>query len=692
MPEQSLPIPDLVSTREIYWNIHIPEPWRSLLMIALTMIPVFIVFRALRARWMEWQSIGGLDDLPPRSEWKDRAIRVLKHSLGQQRVKRRKLGGWSHVMFFYSFIALFIGTVIVAIQHDIAQPLFNWYFFQGLFYEIYSATLEVAGVLAIIATSLALHRRLVLKPKHLGGTINWIPSLVWFQAVLITGFLVEAARISGTGFPPFEKTYSFVGYAIAGLIPTSSAASIHLVLWWGHLFITMWFLGTFGGVAMSHIFTSAANIFLAREIPSGASPRPIQNIEEAEQFGVLTVDQFIGSHRRDADACVECGRCVEVCPANITGKPLSPKKLVNDIRDMARAHMPKKDGAEIPELVGENGPITPDEIWACTTCGACEQECPVMIEVVEKVVEMRRGLVLMKSEFPPEVQNSFTNLEQQGNPWGKPADDRDKWAREMEDVRVPIVGEPEAEGAEYLFWVGCAGSYDTRGQKISKALVRLLDRAGVKYAILGPRETCTGDPAMRIGNEYLYQMLAKQNIETMNEVGVKKVIASCPHCLQTIKKDYPSLGGNFEVIHHSELLTHLIAEGRLTPGKVEANAILHDSCYLARHNKIVDQPRAVATAALGNVAVGETRRCKEKGLCCGAGGGRMWMEEHLGDKTISVERAEELLENGHDTIVTSCPFCQTMVADGAKKAAPGKDVTVMDIAELLEQSMERVTK
>ena len=276
--------------------------------------------------------------------------------------------------------------------------------------------------------------------------------------------------------------------------------------------------------------------------------------------------------------------------------------------------------------------------------------------------------------------------------WGKPADDRDKWAREMEDVRVPIVGEPEAEGAEYLFWVGCAGSYDTRGQKISKALVRLLDRAGVKYAILGPRETCTGDPAMRIGNEYLYQMLAKQNSETMNEVGVKKVIASCPHCLQTIKKDYPSLGGNFEVIHHSELLTHLIAEGRLTPGKVEANAILHDSCYLARHNKIVDQPRAVATAALGNVAVGETRRCKEKGLCCGAGGGRMWMEEHLGDKTISVERAEELLENGHDTIVTSCPFCQTMVADGAKKAAPGKDVTVMDIAELLEQSMEKVTK
>lgn len=688
-----MPQAESTVTREIYWNIAIPEPWRTLLMLVLGMIPVIMVARSLRGRWMEWKSIGGLDDPPPRSEWRERALRVLRHAIGQERVKRRKAGGWGHTAFFYSFIALFIGTVIVAFQHDFAKPVLGWYFFKDTFYRIFSATLEVAGVIAILAVALALHRRLVAKPQHLGGSIDWVPSLWWFQAVLVTGFMVEAARIAGTGFPEHERTASFVGYAIAGIIPGGPelAARIHFVLWWGHLAISLWFLGLFSAVAMGHIFTVSASVFLARDIPSGATPRPIQNIEEAERFGVLTIDQFMGPHLRDVTSCVECGRCTEVCPANITGKPLSPKKLVNDLRDMARARLPKAEGAELPEIVGTGeGQLTPDEIWSCTTCGACERECPAMIEVVEKVVELRRGLVLMKSEFPPEVQNAFTNLEQQGNPWGKPADDRDKWARDMEDVRVPVVGEPEAEGAEYLFWVGCAGSYDARGQRISRALVRLLTRANVKFAILGPRETCTGDPAMRIGNEYLYQMLAKQNIETLKEQPIRKIVASCPHCLQTIGKDYPNLGGKFEVVHHSELLARLVAEGRLAPSPVaeHQNAVLHDSCYLARHNNIVDQPRAVANSVLGGNEVAEVPRCKDKGLCCGAGGGRMWMEEHLGHKTINTERAEELLSTGRDTIVTSCPFCQTMVADGAKKAAPGKQVTVMDIAELMEKGVK----
>ncbi|MDX2177203.1 MAG: (Fe-S)-binding protein [Candidatus Sumerlaeia bacterium] len=677
------------STREIYWNINIPEPWRTIIVVLLGFVPLVIVVRALRARWLEWKSVGALDELPPRSEWPDRAKRTLLATLGQTRVRRRKLGGWTHTAFFYSFITLFIGTCIVAFQHDFAQPVLGWYFFQGFFYEIYSATLEVAGVVGIIAVSLALHRRYVSKPKHLGGSIDWVPSLWWLQAVLVTGFLLEGARISGTGFPEFERTASFVGYLIGTLIPQDAAASIHLVIWWGHFAISLAFLATFGGAAMGHVANSAVNIFLARPLP-GSAPRPIENIEEAEVFGVLTVDQFRRAHLRDADVCVQCGRCVEVCPANITGKPLSPKKIVNDVRDAWREQL-LHPAPNLVELVGreDGNKIDPDEIWSCTTCGACERECPVHIEIVEKIVELRRGQTLMKSEFPPEMQLAFTNLEQQGNPWGKPADERGKWTEELEaeQFHVPVVGEPEAEGAEYLFWVGCAGSFDAKGQRTSRALARLMRRAGIKFAILGPMETCTGDPALRSGNEYLYQVLAKQNIETLQSAP-KKIVTACPHCLQTIKKDYALLGGGFDIVHHSELLSELLEAGRIPKGSADVDAVIHDSCYLSRHNGITEQPRAVAEAAAGGRAAKEPARCGEKGLCCGAGGGRMWMEEKLGHKNVSEERAGELLATGASTVVVACPFCKTMVGDGAKKVAPDQQVEIMDIAELLEKGLE----
>jgi Fe-S oxidoreductase len=707
----------MMETREIYWNVGFPGI--KVLMIGLGLVPIFYIIHRLRERWQMWRAIGTPEPFPPRSEWPRRAKRVLTHAFAQTRVRKKRYPGIVHMTIFWSFILLFIGTVIVAFQSDVSTPLLGWYFFSGQFYKIYSITLELAGVAGIAACAAALYRRYAIQPSYLGGRIPWA-TVVWcLLAILISGFVVEAARLSATrdGFEAviqgqsvfvqtenFEPAWSFVGYGLSQFIPQEAARLVHWLFWWGHLAVSIGFLCVFGERTMGHVFTTCLSIFLARDIPSGATPRPIPDIENAERFGVLALDQFNQLHLRDSDMCVECGRCQDVCPAWATGKPLSPKKIVNAIRDgwepLAEAKLHGEEPERVPGLIGEL--ITQDEIWACTTCGACEQACPVMIEQVEKIVEMRRGLVLMEASFPQEVQVAFDNMERSGNPWGKPAEERADWAKEL-DFKIPVWGEDDAQDAEYLFWVGCSGSYDAKSQVISQSLSRLLKKAGVKFAILGTSETCTGDPALRIGNEYLYQTLATQNIETLTEAGVKKIVTACPHCFQTLGKDYPLLGAlqarpsRGRVIHHSELLERLLAEGKLDATAANSvqeggrKAVFHDSCYLARHNNVVEEPRAVAAAALG-VPAEDPRRERKNGFCCGAGGGRMWMEENLGHKKVNVERAEELLENGADTIVTSCPFCKTMLSDGAKVVADGQPAAaVMDIAELLDKRLAKAT-
>ncbi|MCB2155265.1 4Fe-4S dicluster domain-containing protein [bacterium] len=677
-----------VPTRDILWNIDIAEPYRTILMAVLSIIPIVFIAMALRRRWQLWQAIGVEEKFPPREEWGRRAQRVLKHVFATKRITRRRYAGTMHTAIFYSFLLLFIGTIIVAIQHDLVRPLLGWNFFKGNFYRIFSLVLELAGIAGIIGCVMALYRRYVTKPDSLGGLLKWIPSIWILLVILITGFVIEGARIASHPEQTYEKIWSFVGYAFSLAIPQGSAPVLHGMLWWFHLAISIAFLCTFGSVVMGHIFTTAVSVFMAREIPSGATPSPIEDIEEAETYGVLTLEQFNQRHLRDADSCVECGRCQTVCPAWTTGKPLSPKKIVRSIREgwrplaemaLAGQELPGED--DRPELVGEL--ITADELWSCTTCGACEQECPVMIEQIEKIVDMRRGQVLMKAEFPEELQILFNNLEQSGNPWGKSPEERLDWANDL-DFEVPIIDEDNAKEIEYLFWVGCAGAYDARSRGITQSFARLLNKAGVKYAVLGEMETCTGDSALRAGNEYLYQILAQQNIETLNDLGVKKIVTACPHCFQTLGKDYKGLGGDYEVIHHSQLLEELIATGRLKAGteKVPGVAAVHDSCYLARHNGVTEQPRNVVAEATGALPV-DPERNRDKGLCCGAGGGRMWMEENLGDKNINIERTEELLGTGASTVVTSCPFCKTMLSDGVKACGKDDSVKVMDIAEML---------
>jgi Fe-S oxidoreductase len=396
------------------------------------------------------------------------------------------------------------------------------------------------------------------------------------------------------------------------------------------------------------------------------------------------VDQLTWKDLFDGYSCTECGRCTSVCPANLTGKLLSPRKIIVDTRARLMEFAPPTIAGDITPAIKDHrlldNFISEEELWACTTCRACVNECPVGIEHLDHIMDLRRDLVLMESRFPPEVQPVFESMEQRGSPWNFSPTDRANWAAGLD---IPTMAELAARGEspEILFWVGCMGSFDDRAKKISVALARILKAANVKFAILGQEESCNGDPARRMGNEYLWQMLAKQNIETLGRYHVKTVVTFCPHCFHQIGNEYPQLGGDYDVIHHSTFIERLLADGRLTLRTDEGRALTmayHDSCYLGRYNDVYDAPRSALKRALPVMTLAEPKRSRDKGLCCGAGGGRMFMEETVG-KRINIERTEELLATGADQIAVACPFCMTMITDGVK--AKNSEVPVLDIAE-----------
>ncbi|MEU6858222.1 (Fe-S)-binding protein [Glycomyces sp. NPDC046736] len=416
---------------------------------------------------------------------------------------------------------------------------------------------------------------------------------------------------------------------------------------------------------------------------------------ETDPFGVATIADFSWKGLLDFSTCTECGRCQSQCPAWNTGKPLSPKKLVTDLRDHLYEQAPYLKAAAIAKERGGEDPhekiniigsvIDPDVLWACTTCGACVEQCPVDIEHVDHILDLRRNMVMIESDFPAEAQTMLRNLENKGNPWGENPAHRLKWAEGL-DFEIPIAdGETEFE---YLYWVGCAGAYDPKAQKTSRAVATLLHDAGVKFAVLGEAETCTGDSARRIGHEFMFQMMAEQNVETLNEVGAVKIVATCPHCLNTIGNEYEDLGGKYEVVHHTELLNDLVNAGKITPVEEhDGKLTYHDPCYLGRHNRIFSPPREL----LGSFAeVTEMPRNNEKSFCCGAGGARMWLEEPLG-KRVNRERADEAVATGASTVAVGCPFCSTMLRDGVNDAGR-EDVEVIDIAQLLARTQEKRTE
>ena len=503
------------------------------------------------------------------------------------------------------------------------------------------------------------------------------------------------------GSPDFEK-WSFVGYPLAKLFDGMGEGSIttwHQIMWSAHVVAFIGFLILLPISMLRHIFTSPLNMYLRdRDRPKGAM-RAMPNLTETslESFGASVVEDFTWKQLLDTDACTMCGRCTSVCPAHATGKPLDPREIVLKTGEVMSASAPH--GAVAPPLstdkeitISANSlfeRITAEEVWSCTTCRACDEICPVNIEILDKILDMRRYLSLMESNFPSELGNAYRAMENQGNPWGMNQGERADWATSLKDsgVEVTIVDPGDPFTAEYLYWVGCAGSFDDKNKKVTQAMAKLLKRAGIEVAILGPSEMCTGDSARRSGNEYLFQMLAMPNIEMLNGMGVKKIITQCPHCFNTMGNEYPQLGGHYEVIHHAQMLESLIDSGRLdlADATLDERITYHDSCYLGRHNDIYMAPRRVVGSIKG-VEVVEMPRNGTKGMCCGAGGARMWMEESIGVK-VNDERAKEALSTGASRVATACPFCYIMLDDGVK-AAGNDEVKVADIAIHLLDAIE----
>jgi len=635
---------------------------------------------------------------------------VITVAFLQKKILRDPVAGPMHALIFWGFVVLTVGTIELVLQGSF--PSFSFAFLPAPLYKFYSASQDVFGVLVLGAIAFAFYRRLVLHPERLeGDNLGHSDALIILGAIgglMVTMFASNSLQLV---LDPSSITRDkFISLAIAGGlsgIPNSVASVAHSVFWWTHALLVLAFLNYLPYSKHLHIVSSIPNVYFSNS--QGPGPKGVIRFldleeENAEQFGAADVDQLTWKDLLDGYTCTECGRCTAVCPAHLTGKVLSPRKIIIDTRrrlmekapllvgdrsELSHHDLVYGEGDEGNRTVGEilehrllDNFITEEELWQCTTCRACIQECPVGIEHLDHIVDMRRNLVLMESRFPPEVLPTFESMERNGSPWAFRPDDRAKWA---EGLDIPTMAElaERGESPEILFWVGCMGSFDDRSKKISVAFARILKAAGVPFAILGQEETCNGDPARRMGNEYLYQMLAKQNIETLTRYDVKTIVTFCPHCFHQIGNEYPQLGGNYEVIHHSTYIERLLDAGRV-PLDTDAGRTLtmayHDSCYLGRYNDVYDAPRETLRRALPVMTLVEPERTRDRGMCCGAGGGRMFMEETQG-KRINLERAEQLLATGADTLAVACPFCMTMISDGVK--ATGSDVPVLDISEVV---------
>ena len=617
---------------------------------------------------------------------------------------RDPAAGVMHSLIYFGFLVLFIVTVLLEIDHQLPESL---KFLHGRTYQAYAFVGDLFGLVFLAGLLWAFARRYGQRPYRI--RIKTKPE----HLVILVTFLVDRGhRLHHRGVPhrgaargarrrrrlrevvvrrlgPLGRS-STAGRSAAlhDAAPlgvdrrTSSRSSAFLVI----LPTTM----------LRHMITSPMNMYLKdRPRPKGAM-REMPNLMETEleTFGASTVEDFTWKQLFDTDACTICGRCTSVCPAHATGKPLDPREIVLKTGEVMAAHRhagrcrrrsaPTARSPSPPTASSSGSPS--EELWACTTCKACDEICPVNIEILDKILDMRRYLSLMESDFPAELGNMYRSMENSGNVYGMNQAERGDWAAGIEGVEIVDPGGDLDH--EYLYWVGCAGSFDDRNKKTSRAVAKLLQRADIDFAILGPSELCTGDSARRSGNEYIFQMLAMQNIEALDGLGVKKIITQCPHCFNTLKNEYPQLDGNYEVVHHSELLMQLIADGRLSMAgaSLAERVTYHDSCYLGRHNDVYLAPRNVI-GSLAGIDIVEMPRNGTKGMCCGAGGARMWMEETIGKK-VNVERTQEALATGAERIAVACPFCYVMMDDGVKGEGKDEEVKVQDIAEMLLEALE----
>jgi Fe-S oxidoreductase len=599
--------------------------------------------------------------------------------LGQRKLLQRLVPGLIHAAIFWGFVVLFptiLMAMIGAVDREATLP---WLGHQGWF----AFMVDLFALLVLLGVIGAAVIRKVQRPARFEGShLGEADLILALIAGIVTTLLLWHATRIALGLNESPASASPVSDALSGLFGDGSVTEVlERVFVWAHVLIILTFLAYLPHSKHLHIVVAAVNVFFGRTSPAGRlEPLRFDVPEEEMRFGAGTVPDLTWKETLDTFSCTECGRCQDVCPAWATGKELSPKLVIMALRDQVFEEGPKLVRGADGEF--QPAPLVPtavpdNVVWDCVTCGACVRECPVSIEHVDHIIDLRRHLVMVDSRFPGEAEQMLRDVERASNPWGKPQTERADWAERL-GVRVLEPGEPPPE---VLYWVGCAASFDERARTAAESTVKLLKAAGVDFAILGPRESCTGDPARRMGNEYLFQAYAEQNVATLNEAGVTKVVASCPHCFNTIRNEYPDFGGDYEVVHHTELLAELVREGRLQPDGDGRRITYHDSCYLARHNDVLGDPRELVAS------VGEPVEMKNSGkrtFCCGAGGSHMWMEERGGK--INEERARQAAETGADTLAVACPFCTVMLDDGVRQR--GDDLRVVDVSTLLAESLD----
>lgn len=712
-------------TRELYWNIS--GYWiMYLLFLAVVACFVFFFYR----RYRLWK-LGTPKEL--QGSVKERLLGAVADVFTQRRVVREKGPGIMHLAIFWGMLFCILATTFVALQAD-----FGLQILYGDFYLYFiSLAVDLAGFVCIIGVVIALVRRLGKFNKNLENEPADVLMLVLLLVILVTGFVTEGLRIVGTNDP--WAYWSPIGYVFSLMFENLDEGALslaHQITWWAHMGLAFAFLATFTYTKMVHALFIPGNAYF-RSLEAKGTLEPVDfEDEDLETMGVRCLEEFTWKDIYDTQACIRCGRCQANCPASLSEKELSPKNLIQNMRassekrgsillntvsqeeldelkeweetqtasdklnessleektkeDKSPSEDERKKYAQIKKrakkpvrteeqeemldqpVVGEV--ISEDALWQCTTCRSCAEQCPARIDQPEKILKLRTYQVSMESAFPSEAQQAFRNMETNGNPWGIGWQKRADWAK---DLDVPTL--EENPDAEYVYWPGCSGAFDARSRKVATAFVFLLKEAGVNFAIIGNAEKCCGDSARRLGNEYVYYLLASENIETLNSYGVKKIVTQCPHCMHALSVDYPQMGGNYEVIHHSQLLADLVSHGKLHPSKCDFDTVTyHDSCYLGRYHDIFEQPRDVLKSTGAQIV--EMNRNHSRSFCCGAGGGHMWLEEKEGSR-INNMRAQQALDTKAEALVTACPFCLTMLSDGI--AAQDKQIPVKDMAEIL---------
>jgi len=691
-------VPERLPLWEMYENLW----WTRWALYGVALLAIIILIYGLLQRIKIFKLAKAKDPIPRTDNIPARIGDWIQYVLLQLKVLYEKFPGVMHALMFFGFAVLFVGTAIVFFDEDIFKFITGWKILTSWKYEIFSFILDAAGVGAIAGVLIAVFRRYILRPERLDNKREDVVALSLLFGVLFTGFLVEGFRIAEELLPSFEK-YSFAGFVVSKayyvLGGKGRYAHIwHQAFWFIHVSLAITFIASIPFTRFWHIFSTMGNIFTRnRAEKAGAYIHHMDKLlekmekDEVEKLGYEKIEDFTWRELLMLDACTRCGRCQDQCPAYATEKPLSPKVFINDLKAWAEKNfLPKRgelvsgEGAapkEFAEALLHDETIKAETLWACTTCLGCIEACPVFIDHVPTIINLRRFLVF-NMKVPPEATTTLKNLTNNANPWGMNPMDRGKWLETIGE-EVPIASDVGSGNFDVLYYVGCIGALDLRGQKVTRSMIKILKAAGIRFAIIGPEEVCCGDSARKLGDEALFQMLAQQNIDMFNELGVKTILITCPHGYNTLKNEYPKMGGKYNVVHHTEFIADLIKSERLKPKTDGQNVVYHDSCYIGRYNEIYDQPRFVLDSVGANVK--EAARNRNRGFCCGAGGGRMWLEEH--SPKVNFERTDQLVATGAETIAVACPFCLTMFEEGVKNKNLEEKLRVRDIAEIVAEML-----